>query len=357
MTSDQKRTSPRANSEAGLTGDRRTIDSRLTSDRRTNNQRPAACLAGAEGEGGTDRRKTILCVWWLACLLWSSAFLFIKLGLRDLPPFTFASIRLVIALAVLIPLAIVKREWRSISSRDAITVSFAGILLLGVNYGLVFWGTQYIPSGLVAILQSTQAVLALAFGWLLGSERVTARKLMAVSAGVAGVAIIFGAEARVSGRASLIGAAAAFGGAVCVALSYVWIKTYARHVSGSAVTALQSLAGLAPLACLALLIEDVPALTTWSAGAWVSLLYLGAVASVVALWMNYWLLQRMDASSLLIMAVAEVPIAVALGAIVFGERLPSGTLFGGACVLAAVLASLRQTPETSRKIVGASVPP
>ena len=285
-------------------------------------------------------RGRVLFVWWLACVLWSSAFLFIKLGLRDLPPFTFASIRLAIALAILIPLAILRKEWRSISKRDVLAVAFAGILLLGVNYGLVFWGTQFIPSGLVAILQSTQAVLALAFGWLLGSEMVTVRKLIAVSAGVAGVAIIFGAEARVSGRASVIGAAAAFGGAVCVALAYVWIKTYARHVSGSAVTALQAMTGLVPLTCLALMTEDAPPLHTWSVGAWVALLYLGIVASVVAFWMNYWLLQRMDASALLIMAVAEVPIAVALGAIVFGERLPPGTLLGTACVLGAILAAL-----------------
>jgi drug/metabolite transporter (DMT)-like permease len=111
-------------------------------------------------------------------------------------------------------------------------------------------------------------------------------------------------------------------------------------VSGSAVTALQAITGLVPLMCLALITEDAPPLHTWSVGAWVALLYLGIVASVVAFWMNYWLLQRMDASALLIMAVAEVPIAVALGAIVFGERLPPGTLLGTACVLGAILAAL-----------------
>jgi drug/metabolite transporter (DMT)-like permease len=51
--------------------------------------------------------------------------------------------------------------------------------LLGVNYGLVFWGAQFIPSGLVAILQATTPVLALALGWCLGSERVNAVKVLA----------------------------------------------------------------------------------------------------------------------------------------------------------------------------------
>ncbi len=45
---------------------------------------------------------------------------------------------------------------------------------------------------------------------------------------------------------------------------------------------------------------------------------------------------------MLMMGIAEVPIAVALGALVFGERLASGAFIGAACVLAAVmLTSLR----------------
>ena len=105
-------------------------------------------------------------------------------------------------------------------------------------------------------------------------------------------------------------------------------------------TALQSLAGLLPLLCLGLAIEGSPASARWTMTACLALLYLALVASVVAFWMNYWLLQRMDASAMLMMGVAEVPIAVALGAMVFGERLPAGTLLGGSCVLLAVVAVL-----------------
>jgi drug/metabolite transporter (DMT)-like permease len=49
---------------------------------------------------------------------------------------------------------------------------------------------------------------------------------------------------------------------------------------------------------------------------------------------------------MLMMGVAEVPIAVLLGAIVFGERLPAGMLLGGVCVLAGVILTL--SPGTRR---------
>jgi drug/metabolite transporter (DMT)-like permease len=296
----------------------------------------------------TRSRLHVVTVWWTTCLLWSSTFLFIKLGLAALPPFTFAWIRLAIALTVLAPLALARDDWRSLRWRDTTMLLVTGVLLLGINYGLVFWGAQFVPSGLVAILQSGTPVLALACGWLLGSERVSTRKILALSAGVAGVAVIFGAEGRASGRASLLGSSAVFCGSACVALAYVWLKTYGRHLPRTSVTALQSLGGMLPLACLAWVVEGPPVLSHWPPSAWVALLYLALVASVIAFRLNYWLLDRMDASAMLMMGVAEVPIAVLLGAVVFGERLPAGTLLGGSFVLAGVIAALGSTPAPAR---------
>ena len=69
-------------------------------------------------------------------------------------------------------------------------------------------------------------------------------------------------------------------------------------------------------------------------------MYLAVAASVIAFWLNYWLLARMDASAMLMMGVAEVPIAVLLGTVFLKERLPVGTFAGGACVLVAVVTAL-----------------
>jgi drug/metabolite transporter (DMT)-like permease len=294
-------------------------------------------------------KRRVVGVWCATCLLWSSTFLFIRLGLVDVPPFTFAWVRLAIALAVLAPLAFARDNRASLRRRDTATLILTGVLLLGINYGLVFWGAQFVPSGLVAILQSGTPVLALACGWVLGSETVDARKILALGAGVVGVTVIFGAEGHASGRATFLGSAAVFGGSACVALAYVWLKTYGRHLPRTSVTALQSLGGMLPLACLGWFFEGPPDAARWSATTWVALLYLALAASVLAFWLNYWLLERMDASAMLMMGVAEVPIAILLGAVVFGERLPAGTLLGGTVVLAGVIAGLAgrsgQTPR------------
>lgn len=290
----------------------------------------------------------VLAAWWLACLLWSSAFLFIKLGVTDVPPLTFASVRLLVALFVLVPIVVIRRGFTGLSRSDIATIAAAGVLLLGVNYGLLYWGARHIPSGLVAILQSATPLFALLFGWGIGLEQVTGRKLLALAAGCAGVALIFRSDISATGFNALAGALAVVCSSACVAFAYVWLKRQQRTAHPFTLTTIQCAAALALLGPIALVTEGSPLDASWSMNSVVALMYLGVCASVVAFGLNYWLLRRIDASAMLMMGIAEVPIAVALGAAVFGERLPSGTFVGAAFVLAAVLlTSLKSSSSSS----------
>jgi drug/metabolite transporter (DMT)-like permease len=279
--------------------------------------------------------RTLL-AWWIACLLWSSTYLFVKLGVGEIPPLSFAWVRLVSALAVLAPITLVRNGFSGLSQRDVARIFAAGVLLLGVNYGLLYWGTQSIPSGLVAILQSATPVFALVFGWGFGLEQVTPRKVLALAAGCAGVAVIFRSDASASGSGAFAGSIAVLGSSACIAFAYVWLKGRTGRVHPVTVTTIQCAAGALVLAPVGLITEGNPLNASWSAASIAALLYLAFCGSVVAFWLNYWLLSRMDASAMLMMGIAEVPIAVALGAAVFGERLPPGALAGAACVLVGV---------------------
>src|SRR3712207_6442642 len=116
----------------------------------------------------------VLLVWWVTCLIWSTVWLFIKLGLRDLPPISFAGIRLVVAVLVLLPLMLAQGTPLPRGRRDWTLVAVTGLILLTLNYALVFWGAQHISSGLTAVLQATSPAFGLAFvGYYLPGERVT----------------------------------------------------------------------------------------------------------------------------------------------------------------------------------------
>ena len=115
-------------------------------------------------------RSRVVVVWWVACLLWSAGWLFIKVGLRDLPPLTFAATRLSIAFVVLAAIVTWRNEWRALRSADLPAIVTSGVLLLGVNYALTFWGAQYLPSAITSVLQATSPVFGFLIGTAIGAE-------------------------------------------------------------------------------------------------------------------------------------------------------------------------------------------
>src|SRR5258705_8240230 len=124
-------------------------------------------------------------VWLILCGIWGSTWLFIKLGLADLPPITFARNRFVIACTILFLIIRIRRIPLPRASRDWILLAVSGVLAFGFNYGLVFWGEQYITSGLAALLQATLPAFGLVFAHFhLPGERLSWTRIGGVVLGV-----------------------------------------------------------------------------------------------------------------------------------------------------------------------------
>ena len=102
---------------------------------------------------------------------------FIKMGLEDLPPFTFAGIRFVIAATVLFCIAFARRSRMPDSAGEWGYLALTGLLAFTINYGAVFWGEQHVSSGLAAVLQTTIPAFGLLIAHFhLPGERITAGK-------------------------------------------------------------------------------------------------------------------------------------------------------------------------------------
>ena len=222
--------------------------------------------ASAAGDSTSARSpRVVLLVWWLTCLLWSSVWLCIKVGVGDVPPATFASARLVIALLVLLPVVAFGKAPLPRQSRDWLLIGATGFLLLGLNYAFVYWGAQYISSGLTAVLQAATPAFGLIFARLvLDDERVTARQLGGLLLGVTGVAVIFADQLQVTGRAAVWGCAAVTASALCVALGYVLVKRHGTHLRPIELTTGQMIVGLVPLLAIVFTQEGDPFAVQWT---------------------------------------------------------------------------------------------
>ena len=275
-------------------------------------------------------------VWILTCLIWSTVWLFLKLGVRDVPPVSFAAMRLIIAILVMVPVTLAFRTPLPKRRRDWAWIAFTGVILLGFNYALLNWGTRFISSGLTAVLQSIMPAVALAFAhFLLPDERMTVRKLAGLGLGVVGIAVIYWDQLHFGGRA-LAGSATVTLGAICVAFAYVMVRRTLKGVHPSAITTGQMSAAFVPLVIYAWTMEGNPFEVNWTRTALVSATYLALLGSVVAAWLNYWLLPRVGAVNLLIMGLVEPPIAVLLGAWFLDERMNVRTTAGSLLILLSV---------------------
>lgn len=290
-------------------------------------------------------------VWLVLCCIWGSTWLFIKIGLKDLPPITFAGIRFVIASLVLTSLVFMRKAKWPRTFRDWKLIAIVGVLQFSLNYGLVFWGEQYIPSGLAAVLQSMFPAFGLVLAhFYLPQEQMSVGKVAGVLMGVFGVAVIFSDQLTIAGKMALFGSIALILSAVFGSYSNVLVKAYAQHIDPMVLAAGQMVFGFIPLLAIGIPREGNPLHFRWTAMAVISMLYLVLVGSVAAFALYYWLMRNMQVTKTMLIALVTPGVAVVLGMIVLHEKLNWRVLAGGACIVSGIaLIVLRRSPARATR--------
>jgi drug/metabolite transporter (DMT)-like permease len=285
----------------------------------------------------THYAKLPIIVWLILAMIWGSTWLFIKLGLEDLPPFTFAGIRFVIAAIILLIIILIRRRPLPRRGQDWALIAGTGILAFSINYGLLFWGEQRTSSGLAAILQTIIPVFGLVLAHLhLPEERITWPKLVGVILGIAGVALIFSNQMAAGGPSAFQGSVAIVVGAFGAAYSNVLIKSRGGHLDYAVLAAGQMICGLVPLLIVGTAFEGNPFKLHWTPLAVLSLFYLAIVGSAIAFLLYYWLVRHMEVTKTMLIALFTPLLAVSLGMLVRGEQLTWRIAAGGACIMAGI---------------------
>src|SRR3954453_24042155 len=129
--------------------------------------------------------------WLTLCIVWSSTWLAIKVGLRDLPPISFVAIRFLIAIFVLLAVSVGRTRLLPLRRSDYAVLAITGVLMFAVNYTLLFWAELHVSSGLAAVLQATIPMFGLIFAhWMLPDEPLRFQKLTGVIIAIGGVTVI-----------------------------------------------------------------------------------------------------------------------------------------------------------------------
>src|SRR5262245_50346065 len=260
-------------------------------------------------------------VWLILCGIWGSTWLFIKLGLNDLPPLTFAGIRFLFASSILVAIILARGVRWPRKRTEWLLIAVVGWLQFTLNYGLVFWGEQRIPSGLAAVLQSTFPAFGLVIAhFYLPEEPITRKKVIGVLLGIIGVGIVFSDQLSFAGKAALAGSVALVLSAFCGSYGNVLVKAYGTQIDPFVLAAGQMICGFPPLLALGMATEGSPFNFHWTLMAVIALAYLVIVGSVIAFTLFYWLVRRMDVVNTMLIALVTPVVAVVLGMVVLEER-------------------------------------
>ena len=276
-------------------------------------------------------------VWLILCLVWGSTWIFIKIGLEDLPPMTFASARFLLAIAILfviirvqkIPLPGTAKEWK--------LIALTGVLQFTVNYSTVFWSEQYITSGLAAVLQSMITVFGLLLAWIfLPNEQITRLKIFAVMVGIVGVSVIFVDQLAVQNMMAFFGCVAIVIGSYAAAQASILVKAKGGAFHPAALLFCQMICGMPPVLIYSIAAEGVPSPLNWSWRAIFCVVYLTLSGTIAAFWLYYWLLRRIESTKAMMISLVTPLLAVVIGAVVLGERLPPQTGIGGLLIISSI---------------------
>jgi drug/metabolite transporter (DMT)-like permease len=269
--------------------------------------------------------------------LWGGSYTFIKLGVATIPPVTLIAGRTLIAGLLLLLIM----TWRGVRlPSDAATwrrFLFQACLNSVVPWTLIAWAERSVDAGLATILNSTSPIFTFFLTLAMAQQDAPSwRKLFGVAAGMAGICLIIGVQAFHGLGEQLAAQIAIVTATICYAGGAVFSRGF-KGLDPMAPAAGSLLCGAAILLPISAAAERPWALTP-STTSVLALLGLAVFSTAIAFVIYFRLIQTLGSVGTTAQAYLRVPIGVALGVWLLGERLSPTAWIGLACVVIGVAA-------------------
>jgi drug/metabolite transporter (DMT)-like permease len=276
----------------------------------------------------------LLVVW----VIWGSTYLAIRVADRTIPPFPMAGVRYLTAGVLLYPAAWLggrRRPPPEPRARGSLAqwagMAVVGTMLLAFGNGGVSYAERTLPSGLAALLVASVPLWMALADQVINGRRLRPSGWAALVIGLAGIAIV----AQPHGHGAVLPVLVVLGASVSWGIGSVLAGRVPAPASPLLGSAMEMLAGGAVLIGIA-----AGAGEAWpshaSAESLLALAYLISPGSLLALTCYMIALRRLPTSVVSTYAYVNPVVAVALGALLLGERLTLSALIGGAVVVASV---------------------
>jgi len=278
--------------------------------------------------------------------VWGSTFLAIRVGVREVPPLLLAGLRFLLA-------GVVLYIWMSATGvpsprrREWLSAALLAVFIFALDYGLLFWAEERVPSGTAAVMLATiPAFMALSEILFLRTQQLTFRLAMALLVGLAGVFVLVShslglGEAPIDRRGAVALLVAGLSWSIASALTRKMTLPESKAMSSAA----QMLCGGVFLLIASSALGEFHSFHWYSVSAkvWWALAYLIVAGSIVAFTAYVWLLHHESPTKVGTYAYVNPVVAVALGYFLGGEAVGLRTVLGTVLVLVSVVVIVTKT--------------
>jgi drug/metabolite transporter (DMT)-like permease len=266
--------------------------------------------------------------------LWSPSFLFIKLAVADLPPFTIAFLRVTIAAFFLfIILRLMGRQLpkdKQFWGHAAVLSFFSSVL----PFSLFCYAEQSIDSALAALLNGgTPMFTALLAHTFLPSDRLTLQKSVGVGCSFIGLLWLFAPNIALGLSGTTTGMIAATIASIGYAISHIYAKKYVMGQPPLVVPTAQLMAAALFLFLPALFIDAPYQLPMPSMSAMLGVGGLALFGTTIAFVIYYRLLEHSGPTAISMVACFFPVMGMLLGFLFLGETLSLNGLLAASLIL------------------------
>lgn len=289
------------------------------------------------------RRLLVAAALAIVYVVWGSTYLGIALAIETMPPLLMASVRFIVAGAILY--ALVGRRARP-TRREWAAAAMTGVPLLALGNGGIVWAQQTVETGLAALLIASVPLWIAVLDRVFFGRRLSWPALLGLALGFGGIALLVDLDG--GGGVEPVGALVLIGAALSWATGSLLSRGATLPARPLVGTAMQMLCGGAALAAAGLVAGEAADVDpgAFSARSLGGLAYLIVFGSLVAFSAYVWLLRTARTSIVATYAYVNPVVAVLLGWAVLGEHVTGRTLLAGGIIVAAValIVSARPAP-------------
>ena len=270
----------------------------------------------------------------LLSFLWGGSFFFISVAVSELPPFTLVTMRVGLA-AVTLWLVLLVSGY-PIPKSPEVWRAFMMMGLLGnaLPFSLIAWGQTHIGAGLASIINATTPIFTILIaGAFLSDEHITPRKMLGVTAGLAGVIVLIGPSALLELGTNTMAQLAVIGAAV----SYSCATVFGRRFKAMGISPLDTAVGQVTASTIILLpvvwwIDKPMQLANPSLQVWLSILALAIFSTAFAYILFFRILSSSGATNVVLVTFLAPVTASLLGWLMLDEQLQAKHFIGMACI-------------------------